>query len=183
VPALTKCPSCGNEVSTVALACPKCGHQFKSPGAFSMKDPVHAGCVIAVGGFLVLAVLLVLTSGAGSPATKAPSTAKAPDPEAPKSVALTPGPEAAREARERLARQKVLDGLSNPTNPTQADIDLLRRNAIRNNVTMDGFHKLEQLVYPNDVYIYLRDGRVEMSPPPDESEIARLRLIRTLTQR
>jgi predicted amidophosphoribosyltransferase len=36
--ALTKCPSCDNEVSTKAAACPKCGHQFKTPGGFNIKD-------------------------------------------------------------------------------------------------------------------------------------------------
>lgn len=158
---MTGCPTCGAAVSTEAVSCPKCGHQFKAPGGFSMKDPVHAGCVIVVSGFLVLAAFLILTSGPSSPKTYPPSLAKAPDSEMPKTVAPTPAPEAAREARERLARQKVLDGLSNPTNPTQADIDALRRNAIRNNVTMDGQHRLEQLVYPNDVYIYLRDGHLE----------------------
>ncbi|MDD5302410.1 MAG: zinc ribbon domain-containing protein [Elusimicrobia bacterium] len=57
---LTKCPSCASEVSTAAAACPKCGHQFKAPGGFSMKDPVHAGCVIVVLGFLVLAAFLIM---------------------------------------------------------------------------------------------------------------------------
>ena len=57
---LANCPGCGNQVSTEAVACPKCGHQFKAPGGFSMKDPVHAGCVIVVLGFLVLAAFLLM---------------------------------------------------------------------------------------------------------------------------
>src|ERR1700687_2384371 len=35
---MTKCPTCGSDVSTDAASCPKCGHQFKSAGAFSMKE-------------------------------------------------------------------------------------------------------------------------------------------------
>ena len=158
---MTACPTCGAAVSTEAVSCPKCGHQFKAPGAFNMKDPVHAGCVIVVLGFLVLAAFLILTSGTRSPAIYSPTLAKAPDSETSGTVAPTSVPEPEFKARERLARQKVLDGLSNPRNPTQADIDALRRNAIRDNVTMDGQHRLEQLVYPNDVYIYLRDGHLE----------------------
>lgn len=96
-----------------------------------------------------------------------PDSGPAPYPEALENIPPTPAPETESEKREGLARQKVLDGLSNPTNPTQADIDGLRRNAIRNNVTMDGQHKIEQLVYPNDVYIYLRDGRLDVNQVPD----------------
>jgi rRNA maturation protein Nop10 len=55
---LTKCPTCGAEVSTEASACPKCGHQFKAPGSFSMKDPVHKwGCILIVGLVLLMAYL------------------------------------------------------------------------------------------------------------------------------
>lgn len=39
--ALTKCPSCGREVSTEAVSCPNCGHQFKYAGGINLKDPVH----------------------------------------------------------------------------------------------------------------------------------------------
>ena len=38
---LTACPSCEGQVSVHAALCPKCGHQFKTPGSVNLKDPVH----------------------------------------------------------------------------------------------------------------------------------------------
>jgi len=40
-PALTKCPSCRADVSTMADFCPKCGHRFKYAGGINLQDPVH----------------------------------------------------------------------------------------------------------------------------------------------
>jgi uncharacterized paraquat-inducible protein A len=54
---LTKCPTCSTDVSTDAASCPKCGHTFKAAGAFSLKDPLHLGCVVffvLLGAFLIL---------------------------------------------------------------------------------------------------------------------------------
>jgi hypothetical protein len=57
---MRKCPTCGNDVSTEAVSCPKCGHQFKAPGGFNIKDPVHGcGCAIILG-LLVLMLYLAL---------------------------------------------------------------------------------------------------------------------------
>ena len=50
---LTKCPSCQADVSTKAVACPKCGHQFKYAGRINLKDPVHI-----VGVIIALAILI-----------------------------------------------------------------------------------------------------------------------------
>ncbi len=61
---LTACPSCEGQVSVHAALCPKCGHQFKTPGSLNLQDPVHLmGLVIialsVVGGavYLLRAVL------------------------------------------------------------------------------------------------------------------------------
>jgi hypothetical protein len=55
---MTKCPTCGNGVSTDAVLCPKCGHQFKAAGAFNLKDPVHlGGCIVIV---VLLAFMLIM---------------------------------------------------------------------------------------------------------------------------
>ena len=44
---LTACPSCEGQVSIQAALCPKCGHQFKTPGSLNLQDPVHlVGLVI-----------------------------------------------------------------------------------------------------------------------------------------
>ena len=54
---LRDCPSCGNQVSTEAVSCPKCGHLFKSAGGINPNDPVHIiGLVIA--GIIILNVVL-----------------------------------------------------------------------------------------------------------------------------
>jgi uncharacterized paraquat-inducible protein A len=51
------CPTCGTAVSTEAASCPKCGHQFKAPGAFNpLHDPVH-GCAAAI---LVIPILVIV---------------------------------------------------------------------------------------------------------------------------
>lgn len=44
------CPSCTNPVSEQAVACPKCGHPFKTSGSrIDGSDPVHLiGVVLAV---------------------------------------------------------------------------------------------------------------------------------------
>lgn len=38
--ALTKCPDCTSEVSTEALACPKCGHQLRKRGDLSNQSAI-----------------------------------------------------------------------------------------------------------------------------------------------
>lgn len=38
---LRPCPSCSTSISPQAVACPKCGHAFKTPGGINLKDPVH----------------------------------------------------------------------------------------------------------------------------------------------
>lgn len=52
-PRLTKCPTCEGDVSTLAAACPKCGHAFpRAGGGIDEGDPVHAiGIILA---FLIL---------------------------------------------------------------------------------------------------------------------------------
>ena len=52
-PKLIACPSCKSEVSREAAACPKCGHAFKSAGAFSTNDPVHMLAAIGCGVLLL----------------------------------------------------------------------------------------------------------------------------------
>ena len=54
---LTKCPSCGNEVSPKAAACPKCGHQFRYPGSLNLSDPVHLLAIIVL---IVIFILVAL---------------------------------------------------------------------------------------------------------------------------
>ena len=54
---LTSCPSCGNDVSTQADTCPKCGHRFKYAGGINMKDPVH---VLGVGICVVIVVSVII---------------------------------------------------------------------------------------------------------------------------
>ena len=57
---LTKCPSCGSDVSTEAAACPKCGHPLaaKPSGGVNMSDPVHV-----IGVVLAIAILVVFVGG------------------------------------------------------------------------------------------------------------------------
>ena len=63
---LTACPSCEGQVSTQAAVCPKCGHQFKTPGSVNLKDPVHMVGLVVVVLFVVGVagyILKVLMSG------------------------------------------------------------------------------------------------------------------------
>ena len=47
---LTKCPACAAEISTEAVACPKCGHPMKQQAeGLDVGDPVHViGVVLAI---------------------------------------------------------------------------------------------------------------------------------------
>jgi len=47
---MIKCPSCGSDVSSEAVSCPKCGHPLRSTGSsINTKDPVHViGIILAV---------------------------------------------------------------------------------------------------------------------------------------
>lgn len=49
---MRKCPTCGNDVSTEAVSCPKCGHQFKRSAASYSR--------IIVWGSIFLVLFLVL---------------------------------------------------------------------------------------------------------------------------
>src|SRR5665213_821026 len=56
---LTRCPSCSAEVSTKAVSCPKCGHQFRYAGGVNLKDPVHVlGLIICA--IIIIGVILCL---------------------------------------------------------------------------------------------------------------------------
>ncbi len=50
---VTRCPSCKSEVSTQAVSCPKCGHQFRYAGGINLKDPVH------VAGLIICAIIII----------------------------------------------------------------------------------------------------------------------------
>ena len=64
--ALSKCPDCSNEVSTLAAACPKCGRPMKQPIILSESatspqkttSTVGSGVKIGFGMFVVLPLLL-----------------------------------------------------------------------------------------------------------------------------
>ena len=64
---LIPCPSCGTEISSDAVSCPKCGHPMKpptpaKPPGINLSDPVHlVGCAVAVI-FLGVIAWLVLSA-------------------------------------------------------------------------------------------------------------------------
>lgn len=53
---LRPCPSCSTSISLKAVACPKCGHAFKTSGGLNLKDPVHLVGLTLAGIFLAAAV-------------------------------------------------------------------------------------------------------------------------------
>ena len=59
--ALIKCPDCGKDVSTKAVACPHCGHPVKTPGQI---DPVKKYDTVVSSGQSALRALLTLAGGA-----------------------------------------------------------------------------------------------------------------------
>lgn len=65
--ALTKCKECGNDVSTTAKACPKCGAKVKKPTSLAMK------VLLGVLGFGIVAAML-----GGEPSTPAASRTDTP---------------------------------------------------------------------------------------------------------
>lgn len=72
---LIECPSCENGVSEEAASCPKCGHQFKSAGGLSMRDPVHVlGVALVVIFFAVVVIGAALMAGCDGRAIDAPAT-------------------------------------------------------------------------------------------------------------
>lgn len=56
------CPTCHNDLSMKADACPRCGHRFRAPNAFDLSDPVHLVLVVVVG-LVVLAFLWIKANG------------------------------------------------------------------------------------------------------------------------
>ena len=63
--AMTKCPDCGQKVSTMAETCPECGRPLRMSrqgNAFNpLHDPVHfLGLLIAIG-FIIAIIALVIS--------------------------------------------------------------------------------------------------------------------------
>jgi len=58
---MRKCPTCEADISTEAVACPKCGHQLKSPSGINMQDPVHViGVILAI--LFLLGILVYISA-------------------------------------------------------------------------------------------------------------------------
>lgn len=57
--ALFKCPECGNEISTTAKSCPRCGYQIRPDEPQKSKENTSTGTALL---YLVIAILcLILT--------------------------------------------------------------------------------------------------------------------------
>jgi len=53
--ALKNCPSCGTEVSTDAVSCPKCGHPFKK----TAQGMSGCGLFLLIVAAIIVAVILI----------------------------------------------------------------------------------------------------------------------------
>lgn len=84
--AMTKCKECGNEISTKAESCPKCG----------AKRPKSSGCAIVVAFVLMFFAFsaLVGTCSRSTSTTSKPASSRTPSTSGPKAEAKTPPPPA-----------------------------------------------------------------------------------------
>ena len=59
------CPTCREQISKNAASCPKCGHEFRSPGGVNMSDPIHfIGILICILLLMTCVVWMLLQLGA-----------------------------------------------------------------------------------------------------------------------
>lgn len=57
--ALTQCPECGNQVSTAAAACPKCGAPRQAPQQILLKEARKGTSPWTIIGWIILLILML----------------------------------------------------------------------------------------------------------------------------